>query len=131
MVSRAWVSFDEEMARKPRRKKLFPRLKSLVFLVVLTSESQEQYSFYDVREDCKLTTLWTNVLGINCLEFKNGQLRSLSWNSSEEEEDIHPGIRLEDLESYWEPRPILMKSIKAPTKLRLVHCFFNSEVVNC
>jgi len=118
------------MARKPRRKKLFPRLKSLVFLVVLTSESQEQYSFYDVREDCKLTTLWTNVLGIKCPRLKNCQLKSLSWNGSDGKDQIHPGIHLDDLESYWEPKPILMKSIKAPSKLRLVHCFFNSEVVD-
>jgi len=135
VVSRAYISFLEQVGRKPydfqnRRKKLYPRLKSLVFLGVPTSLSIEQFPFYDVREDCKLTTLWTNVLDIKCPEFKKSQLRSLSWNSCYSPgENIHPGIRLEDLESYWEPRPILMKSIKAPTKLRLVNCFFNSEVV--
>ena len=136
VVSRAYISFLEEVGKRPydfqrRRKKLYPRLKSLLFLVVPTSSTIEQFPFYDVREDCKLTTLWTNVLGINCPELKNSQLKSLSWNSSDDEAEIHPGIRLEDLESYWEPKPLLMKSMKAPTKLRLVHCFFNSEVVNC
>jgi len=97
---------------------------------VPTSESQEEFPFYDVREDCKLTTLWTNVLGINCSELKNSQLKSLSWNSSDEEEaEIHSGIRLDDLESYWEPKPILMKSIRAFSKLKLVSCYFDPEVV--
>ena len=86
----------------------------------------EEFPFYDVREDCKLDC---NILGINCPELKNSQIRSLKWNGHNKEAVIHPGIRLDDLESYWEPKPILMKSIGAPTKLKLVHCHFDSEVV--
>jgi len=128
------MSFEEEVGKRPydfqkRRKKLYPRLKSLVFLAVPTSESHEEFPFYDVREDCKLTTLWTNVLGINCPELKNCQLKSLTWNSHNKEDKIHPGIRLDDLESYWEPKPFLMKSIRGPTKLKLVSCYFDPEVV--
>jgi len=111
-VSRAWVSFDDDIDKIPKRTKRYPRLKSLVFLASPAKVLHEQYPFYDVREDCKLSTLWTNVLGINCPEFKNCQLKSLSWNSSDKEDQIHPGIRLDHLESYWEPKPILMKSVK-------------------
>ena len=127
VISRAWVSAMSRFAPYIGRKlkKVYPRLKSLIFVAVLSTT----IPFYDVREDCKLTTLWTNVLDINCPELKNCQLKSLSWNSSKNEEEIHPGIRLDDLESYWEPRPILMKSIRAPSKLKLVRCFFDSEVI--
>jgi len=137
-VSRAWISFEEEINTEPydfrlrKNKKLYPRLKSFVFLAVPTGSLHQQFQFYDVREDCKLTNLWTNVLNIHCPKLNNCQMRSLSWNNcnSSSSEEIHPGIKLDGLESYWEPiKPILMKSIKAPTKLKLVNCYFDSKVI--
>lgn len=128
-MSRAWVPQGEKAVDfQRRRRRAYPRLKSLIFVAVPTGFSHERFQFYDVREDCKLTTLWSNILDINRSELKNSQIRSLGWNSPEGE--IHSGICVEALESYWEPKPILMKSIKAPTKLKLVHCYFDPEVVN-
>lgn len=135
VVSRACISFDEEIGKKPydfprRRKKLYPRLKSLIFLAVPTSDSFQEFPFYDVREDCELTTLWTNALRFNCPELKNCKMSSLSWKFSSKEVELHPGICVDNLESYWEPESFLMRSIKAPTKLKLVHCLFDPEVVD-
>lgn len=131
LVSRAWIPHGEKAVDFQRkRKRSYPRLKSLILVAVPTRFSHECFQFYDVREYCKLTTLWSNILDINCSELKNCELRSLSWNSSEIDGQIHPGIHLEALESYWEPKPLLMKSIKTPTKLKLVQCYFDPEVVN-
>ena len=128
-MSRAWIPHGERTVDfQRRRKRGYPRLKSLIFVAVPAGYSHG-FQFYDVREDCKLTTLWSNILDINCSELKNCQLSSISWNSPDEGE-LPPGIRLDSLESYWEPKPVLMKLIKAPTKLKLVHCFFDPEVVN-
>ena len=129
-MSRAWIPHGEKAVDfQRRRKRSYPRLKSLIFVAVPTGFSHERFQFYDVREDCKLTTLWSNILDINCSELKNCELRSLSWNSPKIDGEIHPGIHLEALESFWEPKPILMKSIKAPTKLKLLQCYFDPEVV--
>lgn len=134
MVSRAWLSSSENVGVEPynfqsRRKRPYPHLKSLIFVVEPTLYSYPLFQFYDVQENSQLMTLWSNILGINCPDnLENSQLRSLSWNLRW---DGKPTIHLDNLESIWQSFSRLrwILNINAPTKLKLVRCGYDGEVM--
>jgi len=89
--------------------------------------------FFDVRESSNLTTFWSNLLQLHHCNHLNN-LTSVAWTTSETRNQplpidvLHPGLQLGHLESYWEPEPILMRSVlDSPTKLKLISCFYDSN----
>jgi len=112
-------------------------LKSLVFVSEPLAEPNTNHqvsTFYEVREDgSNLTTFWCNFLQLHNSENLNN-LTSVAWNTPELRNQplpisvLHPGLQLGHLESYWEPEPILMRSVlNSPTKLKLISAFYDSN----
>jgi len=112
-------------------------LKSLVFVAEPLAEpnSIHQVSqFFDVREcGSNLTTFWCNFLELHHSNHLNN-LASVAWSNPELRAQplpisvLHPGLELGHLESYWEPEPVLMRSVlDSPSKLKLISCFYDSN----
>jgi len=95
--------------------------------------TKEVCQFFHVRESSNLTTFWCNVLQLHSNKNLNN-LTSAAWAVPEVRNPwipidiLHPGLQLGHLESYWEPEPILMRTVlDSPTKLKLISCYYDSD----
>jgi len=125
--------------------RLYPRtlfrnpniLKGVVLIAepffVFVERLEPPCQFYDIIEGSNLTTFWCNLLLLR--DNNRNNLNSLGlaaigdqiWNELPLNV-LQPGLRLGQLESYWEPGHVLMRSVvKSPTKLKLISCFYNHE----
>ena len=110
-------------------------LKSVVFVAeptgVIVDRHQAPFQFSDVIEGSNLTIFWCNLLRLQNSNMNN--LTSMALPLIRDQVSLplnvlHPGLRLGHLESYWEPAPILMKSVlNSPTKLKLISCFYSND----
>lgn len=112
-----------------------PHLKSLVFVAQPVGIfSNQVYQFINFSMGCKLTTLWCYLFELNNSNINLNNLTSVAWITSECRDQLlpinllHPGLQLGHLESYWEPEPVLMRTVlDSPTKLKLINCYYDSN----
>ena len=135
-MGKARVSQAAEMIPKLSRNP--SKLKSVVFVAAQPppDELNNNYRvsrFLDLREGPNLTTFWCNVLELHNSNHLN-KLTSVAWatpgarNQTLPIHLLHPDLQLGHLESYWEPEPVLMRSVlDSPTKLKLISCFYDSN----
>jgi len=106
-----------------------------VVFVATRLYDKRSLSFFDVREGSNLTTFWCNLLELHHSNHLN-KLSSVAWAIRDlRRRDqllpisvLHPGLELGHLESYWEPEPVLMRTVlDSPTKLKLINGFYDSK----
>jgi len=114
-----------------------PSILKSVVIVVSRLYSLNPFSFFDVREGSNLTTFWCKLLELHHSNHLN-KLTSVAWDIRDRDFRIRdqllpiqlllPGLQLGHLESYWEPEPVLMRTVlDSPTKLKLISCYFDSN----